>query len=151
MASLPKIAGMLETGVCVDDLAAVSKFYKQALGLKTVLEIDRLHAFDLGPGEVLLLFDRNLSQYDADSSIGLVPGHRTEGKAHFCFRIEADQYERWKTHLVANGVEVTSEVNWPAGGKSFYFNDPEGNVLEMATPGLWANYPKDFRETRRDG
>ena len=28
----------------------------------------------------------------------------------------------------------------PRGGTSLYFNDPDGNVVELATPGLWANY-----------
>lgn len=151
MTVIPKIAGMLETGVCVDNLELSSCFYKDVLGLQTVLEIDRLHAFGLAPGEVLLLFDRELSQHDAASPIGLVPGHRTDGRAHFCFRITQDQYDPWKAHLERQGVPVTSEVHWPAGGRSFYFNDPEGNVLEMATPGLWENYPKDFRETNADG
>ncbi|MCC2099274.1 MAG: VOC family protein [Hyphomicrobiales bacterium] len=150
MAAIPSIAGMLETGICVDDLQAVSRFYKDVLGLQTVLEIDRLHAFDLAPGEVLLLFDRELSQHDSHSPIGLVPGHRTEGRAHFCFRITEDQYEPWKGHLSRCDVAIISEVHWPAGGRSFYFNDPEGNVLEMATPGLWANYPKAFREVHRN-
>ncbi len=146
MSAPPKIAGMLETGVCVDDLAASSVFYKDILGLQTVLELDRLQAFDLGPGAVLLLFDREMAQYDSDTPIGFVPGHGTSGRAHFCFRIAEDDYEPWKAHLAGQGIAVTGEVRWPAGGRSFYFADLEGNVLEMATPGLWANYPKDFEE-----
>lgn len=151
MNRIPEIAGMLETGVCVDDLKGSSRFYKDILGLTSVLEIERLHAFALAPGEVLLLFDRALAQHDSASAIGLVPGHRTDGPAHFCFRIAAGDYDAWKAHLSEQGVMVTSEVRWPAGGRSFYFRDPEGNVLEMATPGLWANYPKDFQEMKRDG
>ena len=111
MTAIPKIAGMLETGICVDNLALSSRFHKDVLGLQTVLEIDRLHAFGLAPGEVLLLFDRELSQHDANSPIGLVPGHRTDGRAHFCFRITQDQYEPWKAHLAGQGVAITSEVH----------------------------------------
>ncbi len=44
MTAIPKIAGMLETGICVDNLALSSRFYKDVLGLQTVLEIDRLNA-----------------------------------------------------------------------------------------------------------
>ncbi len=147
MPNHPRIRGILETGVCVDDLAASSRFYKDVLGLETVLELDRLHAFAAAPGEVLLLFDRKLAQYDSDTPIGFVPGHGTSGRAHFCFRIVEDDYEPWKGHLSEYGIAITGEVRWPAGGRSFYFDDPEANVLEMATPGLWANYPKDFKES----
>ena len=53
------------------------------------------------------------------------------------FAIPADAYNSWKAQLGRAGVPVTSEVNWPKGGRSLYFNDPDGNVLELATPGLW--------------
>ncbi|MGE3247193.1 MAG: VOC family protein [Beijerinckiaceae bacterium] len=146
MAENPKITGMLETGVCVDDLENSARFYRDVLGLEPVLAIDRLHAFAVGRGEVLLLFDRALAQHDSHMPSGVVPGHRTDGIAHFCFRIVAQDYEPWKARLAAQNVTVVSEVEWPAGGRSFYFHDPEGNVLEIATPGLWANYPRDFEE-----
>ncbi|HEX5778765.1 MAG TPA: glyoxalase, partial [Xanthobacteraceae bacterium] len=38
------------------------------------------------------------------------------------------------------GIELESRVDWPRGGKSIYFRDPDGHLLEFATPGLWANY-----------
>jgi hypothetical protein len=42
-------------------------------------------------------------------------------------------------HLQARDVTITSEVDWGERGRSLYFNDPDGNVLELATPGLWPN------------
>ena len=38
------------------------------------------------------------------------------------------------------GIEVESRVNWARGGTSLYFRDPDGNSLEVATPGLWPNH-----------
>jgi len=35
---------------------------------------------------------------------------------------------------------VEGRVDWPAGGKSVYFRDPDGHMLELATPGLWRIY-----------
>ena len=31
-------------------------------------------------------------------------------------------------------------MKWPRGGESLYFRDPDGHLVELATPGLWANY-----------
>ncbi|MDF2970539.1 MAG: glyoxalase, partial [Microvirga sp.] len=37
-------------------------------------------------------------------------------------------------------IPIESRVTWPRGGTSLYFRDPDGHVLELATPGLWATY-----------
>jgi hypothetical protein len=41
---------------------------------------------------------------------------------------------------VDRGIPIVSEVTFDKGGRSPYFNDPAGNVLELATPGHWANF-----------
>jgi hypothetical protein len=33
-------------------------------------------------------------------------------------------------------VPLTGEYRWPRGGTSLYLDDPEGNVVELATPGF---------------
>jgi catechol 2,3-dioxygenase-like lactoylglutathione lyase family enzyme len=39
-----------------------------------------------------------------------------------------------------NGIAIESKVQWELGGQSLYFRDPDGNSLELATPGLWSIY-----------
>ena len=39
-----------------------------------------------------------------------------------------------------NGIAIESTVKWARGGQIFYFRDPDGNLLELATPGLWSTY-----------
>ena len=35
---------------------------------------------------------------------------------------------------------VTERRTWDRGGRSIYFRDPDGHLIELATPGVWANY-----------
>ena len=37
-------------------------------------------------------------------------------------------------------IAVESVVKWEFGGRSAYFRDPDGNLLELATPGIWPIY-----------
>ena len=136
----PPIAGVLETAIYVDDLGRARAFYSQVLSLECVLDTPRMLTFAVAPAQVLLVFRRGMTADDAETPGGLVPGHHAEGPAHFAFAIGAEAYELWKAHLQALGVPLRSEVRWPKGGRSLYFDDPDGNVLELATPGLWPNY-----------
>jgi catechol 2,3-dioxygenase-like lactoylglutathione lyase family enzyme len=87
--------------------------------------------------QVLLVFRRGYSRENSDTPGGVVPGHHSDGPAHFAFRIDAQHYEPWKRHLEKTRISLRSEVRWPHGGRSLYFDDPDGNVVEMATPELW--------------
>lgn len=46
----------------------------------------------------------------------------------------------WEKHLIAGGINIESKVNWPRGGQSIYFRDPDNHSVELATPGLWEVY-----------
>jgi catechol 2,3-dioxygenase-like lactoylglutathione lyase family enzyme len=49
---------------------------------------------------------------------------------------EAD-LDAWRVRLESHGVEVLSEVAWEGRAHSLYFRDPDGHLLELATPELW--------------
>ena len=136
----PPIDGLLETALYVDDMARSVGFFRDVLGLTTLLETERLTAFDAGRRGVLLVFARGQSIADMPSERGTVPGHDGHGPLHMAFAIPADSYDAWRAHLTAAGVPIRSEMTWPRGGRSLYFEDPDGHVLELATPGLWATY-----------
>ena len=136
----PAIDGILETAVYVDDMEAAHAFYSETLGLRRMVSGERLYAYDAGPAQTLLVFHRGHTGEDVETSGGIVPGHDTAGKGHFAFRISADQLQPWREYLAGQSVTITSEVVWPAGGTSLYFNDPDGNVLELAAAPLWPNF-----------
>jgi catechol 2,3-dioxygenase-like lactoylglutathione lyase family enzyme len=56
------------------------------------------------------------------------------------FSIDADALSGWETHLTGCGVTIEGRTHWPRGGTSIYFRDPDGHLLELATPGLWKGY-----------
>jgi catechol-2,3-dioxygenase len=140
MSPTPPISGLLETAVDAVDLARTVAFYQRTLGLPVLLETPRLVAFDAGGASVLLVFQAGAAERDMIDERGRVPGHGSRGRVHFALAIPADSLEAWRKRLATLGVPLTGEYCWPRGGTSLYFDDPDGNVVELATPGLWSNY-----------
>ena len=71
---------------------------------------------------------------------GVIPGHDGAGPLHMALDTPADPYDAWHHHLEAADVLIQSEMEWPTGGRSICFEDPDGHVLEVATPGPWPNH-----------
>jgi len=40
----------------------------------------------------------------------------------------------------AEGIPIEDRKTWDRGGQSIYFRDPDGHLLELATPGVWTIY-----------
>ena len=137
---MPRISGLLESALYVEDMARSVAFFRDILMLSPMLESDRLTAFNAGGRGVLLIFKRGASAADMRSSNGIVAGHDGSGPLHMAFAIAEDSYDEWHRHLADVGVKIRGEMNWQRGGRSLYFEDPDGHVLELATPGLWPNY-----------
>jgi catechol 2,3-dioxygenase-like lactoylglutathione lyase family enzyme len=68
---------------------------------------------------------------------GVIPGHDGAGSLHYAFAIGAEELAAWKERLNAHGIPIEGCMDWPRGGKSIYFRDPDGHLVELATPGLW--------------
>jgi catechol 2,3-dioxygenase-like lactoylglutathione lyase family enzyme len=54
--------------------------------------------------------------------------------------VDAETLGDWEERLAMHGVAVEGRTRWTRGGQSVYFRDPDGHLLELATPGLWATY-----------
>ncbi|HLJ84491.1 MAG TPA: VOC family protein [Candidatus Eremiobacteraceae bacterium] len=139
-AAPPQITGLLESALYVEDVHRSAGFFCGVLGLTPMFESERLIALDAKRSGSLLLFQRGATLEDVETKGGTVPGHDGAGPVHMAFAIPQDSYESWINRLASFGVKIRSEVRWPRGGRSIYFDDPDGHLIELATPGLWPNY-----------
>ena len=137
---MPALDGILETSLYVDDLARSVEFYSRVLHLPVLFQSARLGALAAGRQGVLLLFPKGGAVQDIRDARGVIPGHDGKGRLHFAFAIAADALEAWRAQLAASGVAITAEYHWARGGTSLYFDDPDGHVVELATPGIWPTY-----------
>jgi catechol 2,3-dioxygenase-like lactoylglutathione lyase family enzyme len=136
----PALRGVLETAVYVEDLDRSRAFYTALFGLPVMLRDDRFCAFDVAGKDVLLLFRKGATPAPVRTPGGLIPPHDGDGHLHLAFAVDREDLDRWETRLREEGIEIESRVAWKAGGRSVYFRDPDGHLLELATPGVWANY-----------
>jgi catechol 2,3-dioxygenase-like lactoylglutathione lyase family enzyme len=137
----PALSGVLETALIVENVARATSFYRGIFGFEVLLQSTRLCSLNVKPAQVLLLFKRGASLDDIRLPGGVLPGGMdAQGRGHMAFAIKSDDLELWRDWLVQNGVAVESTVCWERGGTSLYFRDPDGNLLELASPGVWANY-----------
>lgn len=122
-----------ETCLYLHDLEQAKKFYHEILELPLISYLPGKHIFFKAGSSVLLCFNPE------DSRLKLSPpAHFGGGKQHFAFEVSDQNYEKSKQWLQGKGITITDEVAWPGGKKSFYFEDPEGNVLEIVPEkGIW--------------
>lgn len=133
--------GVVETALYVDDLARATAFYRDVLGLEGIAgDGMRFQVFDTGAQRVLLLFKRGGTVEPAAVTGGVIPPHDGAGPLHVGLAIAGEDYPAWRARLTACGVTIESETHWPRGGRSLYFRDPDGHLVELVTPGIWPVY-----------
>ncbi|MBR1247875.1 VOC family protein [Bradyrhizobium sp. AUGA SZCCT0169] len=137
---MPKLSGVLETALYVDDLDRARAFYEDVLGLVALTRDSRFFAFDVGGSNVLLLFRRGATLDTLHLPGGTIPPHDGNGPIHVAFAITADELAAWETRLGEHNVAIEGRTDWPRGGRSIYFRDPDRHLLELVTPGVWAIY-----------
>lgn len=115
-----------ETCLYVTDLEKARHFYHEILGLPVINYLPGKHLFLRAGQSVLLLFNPEDSKTKVSP-----PPHFAQGNQHFAFEVHRDEYENAKRELEAKGIEIIDTLTWKSGAESFYFRDPENNVLEI--------------------
>ena len=138
-----EIDRVLEIALYVEDMGRAVEFYRRVFRFAVLAkstEPDRLTALDVGKTQVLLLSKKGASVEAVATPGGKIPPCDGGGNSHLAFPIETSELKDWEEWLAANGVVSKSTVRWDRGGQSLYFRDPDGNLLELATPGVWPTY-----------
>ncbi len=138
----PAIEGLLETSLYARDLQRTAAFYRDLFGLKTLVDSPRLVAFEIAERNVLLVFQAGATEEDIVDARGAIPGHDGRGRLHLALSIGAGDLDAWRERLAERGVDIVGEYRWPRGGVSLYMRDPDGALVELATPGLWWSGPR---------
>ena len=122
-----------ETCLYVHDLNRIKQFYHETLELPIIHDEPGKHIFFRLGSSVLLCFNPEDSKTKVTP-----PAHFGGGKQHVAFEVSKADYASVKEEIKSRDIIITDEVIWKSGEESFYFEDPEGNVLEIIPDkGIW--------------
>jgi catechol 2,3-dioxygenase-like lactoylglutathione lyase family enzyme len=128
-----KFTGIKETCIYLKDLEGARDFYHGRLGLEVIDYAENKHIFFRASHSVLLCFNPEDSRKKMHP-----PGHYGHGRQHFAFEVSSEDYESTKQEIMGADIPIIDTIVWERGGESFYFEDPEGNVLEVVKDrGVW--------------
>ena len=130
--------GISEIVLIVADVPRSAEFYEQVVGLEPVSRSDEWAWFLAGePGtEQRIAVHKGSLLHEEHSPHP--EGHRF-GNVHFALEVPRDRFDAAVEHVKSKGVEVygPTELEW-MDATSYYFYDPDGNLLEF-----WSPAPED--------
>jgi catechol-2,3-dioxygenase len=137
---MPQLTGIIETALYVREMARAEEFYERIFCVKKMVGDERFCALSVAGRHVLLLFLQGGTIKPVSLPGGIIPPHDGSGQMHMAFSCTAEELPHWETHLAAHNVPIESRVHWERGGTSIYMRDPDGNLIEIVTPGIWPVY-----------
>jgi catechol 2,3-dioxygenase-like lactoylglutathione lyase family enzyme len=134
---MPHVEAIGESALYVADVERSAHFYEELLRLEKIRRDDRFCALRVNKQQVLLLFNKGATLQPVSTPGGVIPPHDGAGQLHLAFTVSERDWEEWKARLQSSGLNIESQVEWGRGTRSLYFRDPDGHLIELATPGLW--------------
>lgn len=135
-----KFRKIVETCLYSSNLEVMKDFYTNSIGLEFISEEKGRHVF-LKAGKSMLLIFNPENTYENNKKF---PAHGVitpPASIHFALEIENEDYENSKNILKQNRINIEKEVSWTEkqekDGKSIYFRDPAGNLVEFVTKYNW--------------
>src|SRR4029077_4663225 len=117
---MPRVTGVLETCIHVEDLARSAHFYESLFGCRRLGSDERFCAFDVAGRDVLILFRRGGTSEPVRLPGGVIPPHDGSRHLHFAIAIPCEVLRDWEQRLGEAGVKIESRVRWSRGGESLY-------------------------------
>ena len=130
-----RILGIDHIVLRVRDGDAMTRFYCEALGCTVERREDEIGLIQLRAGAALI----DIVPVDGvlGREGGAAPGEEGRNLDHFCLRIEPFAPAAIHAHLAQFGIDACpiKQRNGAEGrGPSIYFDDPEGNRVELKGP-----------------
>ena len=113
--------GIAHVGLKAQDLAALSDFYENLVGLRLIERADGCHIFDIGDGTLFEIWGGGVG-----SAVRKSPAQQS---VRFCFRVE--RLELSIEYLRGRGVEPIGEIGVYLGTRWVHYTDPEGNAFGL--------------------
>lgn len=129
---MKEVKRIKETCLYINDLNQAVVFYHEKLGFELIHYLASKHAFFRVGQSVLLCFNPEDSKNKVSP-----PPHYATGNQHFAFEVSRADYELVKSKIELLGISISDKLIWKSGQESFYFNDPENNILEIVPEGVW--------------
>lgn len=113
--------GLCELTLESRDHRALARFYAEALQLRTLSEQDDRVWLACGPRSRLGLWSVGEKEF----------GDRGGSHVHFALSVSRGQLHAVQRRLRDLGVDARGPVQHEGGDRSLYFEDPEGNLVEV--------------------
>jgi len=127
-----KIARIKETCIYVTDLHQTKRFYSDQLGLPVISISEGRHIFFRAGDSVLLCFIAAQTEKET-----ILPPHGAYGSIHFALEVNKEEYSLALQQVKAANIPILHEHIWKGKLRSFYFHDPDNNLVEIIEEGLW--------------
>lgn len=113
------------------DITAMSSFYEKILGCRKERVLDDLGLHQFRAGAALI----DLMDINKPLGAGPAPDRNNQNMAHFCLRIEDQDWDDLISYFKNNGIDIDDSPGRRYGadgqGQSIYMRDPEGNTVEL--------------------